>query len=88
MVLKKEYECWISKEWASGPNCLTPSRIWDSKRPMPIQAAALPELLDGRRDFIGLAQTGTGKTGAFGLPLLQRVDTANPHPRARAVPDP
>ncbi len=43
--------------------------------PMPIQAAALPELLNGSRDFIGLAQTGTGKTAAFGLPLLQRVDT-------------
>ncbi len=44
--------------------------------PMPIQAAALPELLDGCRDFVGLAQTGTGKTTAFGLPLLQRVDPA------------
>ena len=42
--------------------------------PMPIQAAALPKLLNGSRDFIGLAQTGTGKTAAFGLPLLQRVD--------------
>lgn len=42
--------------------------------PMPIQAAALPELLNGCRDFIGLAQTGTGKTAAFGLPILQRVD--------------
>lgn len=44
--------------------------------PMPIQAAALPELLNGSRDFIGLAQTGTGKTAAFGLPLLQQVDTS------------
>ena len=44
--------------------------------PMPIQAAALPVLLSGSRDFIGLAQTGTGKTAAFGLPLLQRVDAA------------
>jgi ATP-dependent RNA helicase DeaD len=49
--------------------------------PMPIQAAALPELLDGRRDFIGLAQTGTGKTAAFGLPLLQRVDPALARPQ-------
>ena len=46
------------------------------EKPMPIQAAALPELLYGSRDFIGLAQTGTGKTAAFGLPLLQRVDPA------------
>jgi len=40
------------------------------EKPMPIQAAALPELLHGSRDFIGLAQTGTGKTAAFGLPLV------------------
>lgn len=44
------------------------------KTPMPIQAAAMPELLFGSRDFIGLAQTGTGKTAAFGLPLIQRID--------------
>lgn len=49
--------------------------------PTPIQAAALPELLDGRRDFIGLAQTGTGKTAAFGLPLLQRVDRTLARPQ-------
>jgi ATP-dependent RNA helicase DeaD len=49
--------------------------------PLPIQAAALPELLDGCRDFIGLAQTGTGKTAAFGLPLLQRVDPALARPQ-------
>ena len=40
--------------------------------PTPIQLAAIPLLLDGR-DLIGQAQTGTGKTAAFGLPLLQRV---------------
>jgi ATP-dependent RNA helicase DeaD len=51
------------------------------EKPMPIQAAALPELLTGCRDFIGLAQTGTGKTAAFGLPLLQRVDTARAYPQ-------
>ena len=50
--------------------------------PMPIQAAALPKLLNGSRDFIGLAQTGTGKTAAFGLPLLQRVDMARKGPQA------
>ncbi|MDY0391169.1 MAG: DEAD/DEAH box helicase [Desulfobulbus oligotrophicus] len=40
--------------------------------PTPIQQAALPLLLQGR-DMIGQAQTGTGKTAAFGLPLLQRI---------------
>src|SRR4051795_2175072 len=41
--------------------------------PTPIQEQAIPELLAGR-DVIGQAQTGTGKTAAFGLPLLQYVD--------------
>ena len=39
----------------------------------PIQAAAIPVVLEGK-DMIGQAQTGTGKTAAFGIPLLQRVD--------------
>jgi ATP-dependent RNA helicase DeaD len=43
--------------------------------PTPIQTLALPALLAGR-DLIGQAQTGTGKTAAFGLPLLQRLDPA------------
>ena len=42
--------------------------------PTPIQEKAIPELLKGNRDFVGLAQTGTGKTAAFGLPLLELVD--------------
>jgi ATP-dependent RNA helicase RhlE len=47
--------------------------------PTPIQSGAIPSLLDGR-DLIGIAQTGTGKTAAFGLPMLQRL-TATPAPR-------
>ncbi|RFS26486.1 ATP-dependent helicase [Chitinophaga silvatica] len=42
--------------------------------PTPIQEQAIPVLLGGDRDFVGLAQTGTGKTAAFGLPLLQQID--------------
>jgi ATP-dependent RNA helicase DeaD len=49
--------------------------------PMPIQEKTIPTLLSGKTDFVGLAQTGTGKTGAFGLPLLQLVDAANPQPQ-------
>ncbi len=44
--------------------------------PTPIQAASLPLLLDGE-DVVGLAQTGTGKTIAFGLPLARSIDPAN-----------
>jgi len=40
----------------------------------PIQEKAIPVLLEGKRDFVGLASTGTGKTAAFGLPLLERID--------------
>ncbi len=40
----------------------------------PIQEKAIPILLEGKRDFVGLASTGTGKTAAFGLPLLERID--------------
>ena len=46
------------------------------EEPTPIQEQAIPELLGGH-DVIGQAQTGTGKTAAFGLPLLQYVDPAN-----------
>ncbi|MCL6423492.1 DEAD/DEAH box helicase [Brachybacterium sp. JHP9] len=45
-------------------------------RPSPIQEQAIPALLSGR-DVIGVAQTGTGKTAAFGLPLLAAVDSAD-----------
>lgn len=50
---------------------------WET--PTPIQALALPALLDGR-DVVGLAQTGSGKTAAFGIPLLEALA-----PRAKGV---
>jgi ATP-dependent RNA helicase DeaD len=53
--------------------------------PTPIQEKAIPVLLSGTKDLIGLAQTGTGKTAAFGLPLLQLVDAAQKHPQALVV---
>jgi ATP-dependent RNA helicase DeaD len=52
------------------------------EEPSAIQAQAIPELLGDARDLIGLAQTGTGKTAAFGLPLLERVDPEYPHTQA------
>jgi len=44
------------------------------ENPMPIQEQTIPVLLERNTDFVGLAQTGTGKTAAFGLPLLQKID--------------
>ena len=44
-------------------------------QPMPVQEAVIPYLLGNQNDVIALAQTGTGKTAAFGIPLLMRLDT-------------
>ena len=44
------------------------------ENPMPIQEKTIPVLLEKDVDFVGLAQTGTGKTAAFGLPLLNKID--------------
>ncbi len=54
----------------------------DYQTPTPIQAQAIPLLLDGA-DILGIAQTGTGKTAAFTLPLLQNIEEDNERPRAR-----
>ncbi len=55
------------------------------KNPTPIQEKAIPVLLAGTKDLVGLAQTGTGKTAAFGLPLLQLVDAKQKYPQALVV---
>ena len=52
------------------------------EKPTPIQEQAVPVLLTGSNDFVGLAQTGTGKTAAFGLPLLELLDFSQKHPQA------
>jgi ATP-dependent RNA helicase DeaD len=52
------------------------------EEPSDIQSQAIPHLIEGRSDFIGLAQTGTGKTAAFGLPLLERLDPSDPATQA------
>lgn len=53
--------------------------------PTPIQEQAIPVLLSGTKDLVGLAQTGTGKTAAFGLPLLHLVKEQAKHPQALVV---
>ncbi|PRD43772.1 DEAD/DEAH box helicase [Sphingobacterium haloxyli] len=52
------------------------------EKPSPIQEKAIPVLLTGNDDFVGLAQTGTGKTAAFGLPLLELIDFTQKYPQA------
>lgn len=52
------------------------------ENPMPVQQEVIPFLLEDVRDIIALAQTGTGKTAAFGLPLIQKVDIDNRVPQA------
>ncbi len=47
--------------------------------PMPVQAQVIPQMLSSRSDIVALAQTGTGKTAAFGLPLLQDIDFKSRH---------
>jgi ATP-dependent RNA helicase DeaD len=53
--------------------------------PTAIQEKAIPVLLSGTKDLIGLAQTGTGKTAAFGLPLLQLVEAKDKYPQALVI---
>lgn len=47
------------------------------ENPMPVQEQVIPYLLEGDNDLIALAQTGTGKTAAFGLPLLQKIESTS-----------
>jgi ATP-dependent RNA helicase DeaD len=49
--------------------------------PSPIQEQAIPSLLEGR-DVIGQAQTGTGKTAAFGIPIVEKIDPSSSHVQA------
>jgi ATP-dependent RNA helicase DeaD len=53
--------------------------------PTPIQEKVIPVLLQNERDMVGLAQTGTGKTAAFGLPLLHLLDEGKKLPQALIV---
>ena len=52
------------------------------EEPSPIQALTIPVLLKGEKDVVGQAQTGTGKTAAFGLPILEMINKSNGNVRA------
>ena len=52
------------------------------ENPMPVQEQVIPHLLNEETDLVALAQTGTGKTAAFGLPVIQRIDLSLCKPQA------
>lgn len=64
------------KDYAIAPEILKAIDEMGFVTPSEIQAQALPILIDYPGDFIGQAQTGTGKTAAFGIPLIQSIDAA------------
>lgn len=70
------------EELGVAPNIRRAIEEMGYENPMPVQEEVIPYLLDQIRDVIALAQTGTGKTAAFGLPLLQQVDVKQNVPQA------
>jgi ATP-dependent RNA helicase DeaD len=63
------------EELGFAPDILNAVRELGFDHPMPVQEEVIPLMLGNNRDIIALAQTGTGKTAAFGLPLIQTTDT-------------
>lgn len=63
------------KDLGLDSNLLRAVEAMGFEKPSEIQEKAIPELLTSDRDLVGLAQTGTGKTAAFGLPLIQSIET-------------
>lgn len=63
------------------PELLRAAKDLGFVNPMPVQAEVIPLVLSGKRDIIALAQTGTGKTAAYGLPLIHHVDEFNAQPQ-------
>ena len=70
--LKSESETKCFSDYGLLPSILKDVAELGYQQPTPIQAQCIPPVLEGK-DVIGLAQTGTGKTAAFGLPIIQRM---------------
>lgn len=73
------------EELGVAPKLLKAIKELGFEHPMPIQEMVIPHLLSKDGDVVGLAQTGTGKTAAFGLPVLQRIDTSRNVPQALII---
>ncbi|MDR2963900.1 MAG: DEAD/DEAH box helicase [Bacteroidales bacterium] len=73
------------KDGALAPEVLKAIQDLGFEKPTEIQSAAIPYLLGNRRDLIALAQTGTGKTAAFGLPIISQIDYAHVVPQMLVI---
>ncbi len=67
------------------PNILRAVTALGYEHPTPIQQKVIAAIQDGQTDLVGMAQTGTGKTAAFGLPLLQLIDFKRAKPQALII---
>ncbi len=72
------------KELGLNPSLLRNIRDTGYETPTPIQQATIPLVLEGK-DVLGCAQTGTGKTAAFALPILQRLKEIPPRRNAKVI---
>lgn len=70
------------EELGVAPNILRAITEMGYENPMPVQEEVIPYLLGNDNEVIALAQTGTGKTAAFGLPILQQIQLNNTQPQA------
>ena len=82
-LVRKEFRMELTKfdELELNPSILRAIEEMGFEQMSPIQASAIPAVLQGK-DIVGQAQTGTGKTAAFGIPLLQKINTKERHLQA------
>ncbi len=73
------------KETGLKPEILEALHDLGFKKPTPIQEKSIPQLLDSDKDLMALAQTGTGKTAAFGLPIIQKIDPKDKNTQALII---
>jgi ATP-dependent RNA helicase DeaD len=81
-IYKKQSILKTFEELGVAPNILRAITEMGYESPMPVQEEVIPYLLGNDNEIIALAQTGTGKTAAFGLPILQQIDIKNVQPQA------